>query len=157
MLTKIHIFDLDGVLVDTSHRYRNKSDGSIDLTYWLSMRTAKNIAKDTLLPMAAQYKRDCENPEVYTIICTARNYNILDVEFIASRLGLPDKLIMKPAGDSRSDNDTIYKRRELQRLLNLRQFTGLTKRFWDDNIKNVYAISELGVQCFHIQSDIGAR
>lgn len=155
MLTKIHIFDLDGVLVDTSHRYRNKPNGSIDIAYWFAMRSAASIARDTLLPMATQYKKDCADSEVYTIICTSRIYDTLDVEYIAKHLGLPDKLIMRPKDNLEADH--ILKYRQLQRLFNLRQFAKLTKRFWDDNIKNVYAISELGVQCFHIQSDIGVR
>ena len=96
MFKAIHIYDIDGVLVDSSHRYRNKPDGSIDIDYWFSMATAENIAKDSLLPMAAQYKADLDNPEIYTVICTSRAAKKADFDFIANRLGMPNKLLVRP-------------------------------------------------------------
>ena len=74
MFQRIHVYDLDGVLVDTSHRYRNLASGSIDLAYWLENRTEKNISRDKVLPLAKQYHADCLNPETYVVICTARQW-----------------------------------------------------------------------------------
>jgi len=151
MFKKIHVYDLDGVLVDTSHRYRTKSNGAIDLAYWFANRTEEKIKQDKLLPLAKQYVLDCINSEIYTVLCTAREYHPIDLQFIVGCLGYPDKLIMRMPGNN--DPDYVYKRRELQRLFNLKQFQKLTKRFWDDNTRNLYAVADLGVHCYHVQKD----
>jgi len=152
MYKRIHTYDLDGVLVDTSHRYRNKPDGSIDLQYWFDNRTEEQIAKDKILPLAKQYMADCLNPETYVMICTSRAYHVLDIQFIVGHLGAPDKLIMRPVGNM--ENDAILKRRQLQRLFNLRQFAKLPRRFWDDNPRNLNACRDLFTQVFHVPSHI---
>lgn len=152
MFRKIHVYDLDGVLVDTAHRYRNKPDGSIDLDYWLANRTAENIAKDKLLDRAWQYVEDVLNPFIYTVVCTSRAYHALDIAFISDRLGAPDKLIMRPVGNM--ENDAILKRRQLQRLFNLRQFQKLPRVLWEDNPLNIDALRDLFTQCIFVPSHI---
>lgn len=151
-LKRIHVYDLDGVLVDTSHRYRNLPNGTIDIEYWLANRTAEKIAQDKLLPLARQYMKDCANPEIYTVICTARMYHVLDIQFIVGYLGAPDKLIMRPEGDLTADG--LLKRRQLQRIFNLRQFQKLPRKFWDDNPKNLHACRDLFDMVFHVPSHI---
>lgn len=151
-LKKIHVYDLDGVLVDSSHRYRNKPCGAIDLDYWFKMRTPENVARDSLLPLARQYVRDCQNSEIYTVICTSRSQEIEDIRFIYDNLGAPNKLIMRPHGNMESDS--ILKRRQLMMLFNLRQFARLPRRLWEDNQKNIAALHDLFSECFHIASNI---
>ncbi len=153
MKTKLHIYDIDGVLVDSSHRYRNKPDGTIDLEYWLANCTRENIRRDKLLPMAAQYKADCADPTIYAILCTSRAYHQYDIDFIADYLGLPDKLIMRPVGNF--EPDAVLKRRVLVPLFNLRQFRNCVRRFWDDNIKNLDSLRPYGVECIHVPSNQG--
>lgn len=153
MFKRIHTYDLDGVLVDTSHRYRNKPDGSIDLDYWFAKRHLIN--DDTLLPLAKQYQADCANPEIYVIICTARVEHINDITFITEKLGAPNKLLMRPYGNM--ENDAVIKRRQLQRIFNLRQFQKLPRRFWDDNKINLEACRDLFTQVFHVPSRITER
>ena len=152
MFKRIHVYDLDGVLVDTSHRYRNRPDGSIDLNYWLANRTEKKIAKDKLLPLAKQYIADNANPEIYTVICTARQYHPLDIAFIFSHLGAPDKLIMRPVGNMEPDAQLKFK--QLRTLFNLRQFQKLPRKFWDDNPRNLIACNSLFDDSFHVASEI---
>jgi|SRR5210317_473053 hypothetical protein len=151
MIKKIHVYDLDGVLVDTSHRYRNLSNGSIDLNYWLANHTRENIQRDRLLPLASQYQRDCESREIYTVICTARVRHDWDVEYIASELGLPNKLIMRTPNDMTPDG--AYKLRELQRIFNLRQFAKLPRYYWEDNIRNIRATFNLWTCAYLIKSN----
>lgn len=153
MFKRIHTYDLDGVLVDTSHRYRNKADGTIDLDYWFAKRHL--IDNDTLLPLAKQYLADCLNPEIYVIICTSRSHYIDDINFITTRLGAPNKLIMRPMGNM--EGDAKLKRRQLQRIFNLRQFKNLPRRFWDDNKKNLEACRHLFDEVFHVPSTITER
>ena len=152
MFKRIHVYDLDGVLVDTAHRYRNLLSGAIDLNYWIENRTAEKMARDKLLPLARQYNADCANSETYTMICTARQYHVLDIQFIVGYLGAPDKLIMRPEGNN--ENDAALKRRQLQRIFNLRQFQKLPKKFWDDNPKNLNACRDLFSSVFHVPSHI---
>lgn len=155
MYKAIHVYDLDGVLVDTSHRYRNKPDGTIDLEYWFKMRTEKNIAKDKLLPLAQQYVNDCLNPEIYVIICTARLYHVWDIAFIYGKLGAPNKLMMR--GETLKEYhapDAALKLRKLSRLFNLQQFKNLPRFFWEDNIKNIEATKHLFTKTFLVHSEI---
>lgn len=148
----IHVYDIDGVLVDTSHRYRNKPDGTIDLDYWLQNRTRENIARDKLLPLIKKYRRDLADPHIYVILCTARQDHELDREFFAKNLGNPNRIYMRPPGNNEPDGK--LKRRVLSRLFNLKQFKHLPRFFWEDNLKNIAACETLFTRCFHIHSRI---
>ena len=152
MFKRIHVYDLDGVLADTSHRYRNKPDGSIDLDYWRANCTQQQIAKDKTLPLAVQYMEDCLNPEIYTVICTAREYHPFDIAWIWGYLGAPDKLIMRPTGDARPDAE--LKAAKLGQLFSLKQFANLPRKFWDDNPRNLDGCRHLFDEMFHIHSHI---
>lgn len=71
------VFDLDGTVIDTSHRYRNLPCGKIDLQYWFENSTPEKIAKDSLLPLAHAWRR--YYTEGHTIIvCTARDFSDLN-------------------------------------------------------------------------------
>lgn len=155
MIKKIHVYDLDGVLVDTSHRYRNLPNGSIDLDYWLANRTKEKIARDTLLPLAAQYQADRNTSAIYTVICTARQSNLLDIDFILSQLGAPDRLLMRPIGNSERDAQLKYK--QLTRLFNSSLLTNLPSFFWDDNKINLAACRDLFTDVFHVPSHITGK
>jgi len=69
----IFIFDLDGTVIDTSHRYRNGPDGHIDLDYWFANSTPDMIAKDTILPLA-RYMRKYYDEGHIVVVCTARSW-----------------------------------------------------------------------------------
>ena len=153
MFQKINVYDLDGVLVDTSHRYRNKPNGAIDLAYWFENRTAEKIALDKLLPLAKQYISDCLNPKIYTVICTSRMYHALDIEFIVGRLGRPDKLIMRPESEKNSRDDFL-KFNQLRRLFNLHQFQGLPRSLWEDNKQNIATLAPLFDTTVFVPSNI---
>lgn len=152
MFKIIHVYDLDGVLVDTSHRYRNKPDGTIDIDYWVANRTKKKIAQDKILPLAKQYLSDCINSEIYTVLCTARVINILDLEFIVGRLGYPDKLLMRPENNTECDAGLKFK--QLNSLFSLRQFSKLPRKLWEDNKRNIAKLQKLFTKTFYIPSHI---
>ena len=153
MIKRVHVYDLDGVLVDSSHRYRNTESGAIDLQHWIANRTPANIALDKILPRVAEYLEDLANPFCYVIICTSRETNQADIDFIANSLGAPDKLIMRPIGNT--ENDAILKRRQLQRMFNLRQFAKLPRVLWEDNPKNINALRDLFSRIIFVQSNQG--
>ncbi len=151
MFTKLHIYDLDGVLVDSSHRTKRSLGGTVDLQHWFKHDTEAEIKKDTLLPMARNYKSDLKNPSVYVVIATARELQAQDFRYIKTNLGYPNKAIYKTAL-TRYIHDWDFKKRELRKFINLKQFAPLQKRFWDDNARNVYAIADLNIQSYLISS-----
>ena len=152
MHKKIHVYDIDGVLVDTSHRYRNKSDGTIDLEYWFQNRTAEKIALDKLLPHAAQYRDDINDPKIFTMLCTSRMVHALDMDFIKYRLGWPDVCIMRPLGNM--DADDVLKLRQLKRIFSQRHLKDLPRTLWEDNPRNIDTLRELFTQCIFVPSHI---
>ena len=152
MFKKIHVYDLDGVLVDSSHRYRNLPNGSIDLDYWIENSTPENIAKDRLLPLAKQATKDILNPEIYVIICTARVYCPDSIAFIHGYIGRPNKLMMRGENDARQD--CIMKQAKLNGFFALRQFAKLPRFFWDDSLANIRHCATLFSRTFHIHSEI---
>ena len=143
-ITKIAIYDMDGTIVDSMHRYRtveNNGKVSIDLAYW--RENEYRAMQDTLLPMHAQYKEDVANPEVYVIIATARVMSAPDWEFVNTVLGKPDYFISRADGDTRSGG--TLKIKGLQKFFNLRQFKLADAVFYEDNVQYLKAV------CDHFQ------
>ena len=79
----IRIYDLDGTIIDSSHRRATKPNGEIDLDKWRETNTKEYIFQDTLLPMYWQLVNDYKNGDII-VICTARELNKWDYRFIHS-------------------------------------------------------------------------
>ena len=156
MFKRIHVYDLDGVLVDSSHRYRNLANGTIDLKYWLANRTPENINRDKLLPHVWQYVNDILNPYVYVILCTSRTDSLLDREFIRNKLGQPNKLFMRASDPIDYSPDSVMKRRALQTIFNLKQFQYLPRTLWEDNRINIDRLGDLFTHTIYVPSQQGA-
>lgn len=132
MIKKIHIYDMDGTIVCSLHRFRTLDNGKIDLQYWIDNCTPEKIAQDSLLPLAEQYKSDLADPNTYVVIATARVLEDADMAFIRNRLGEPNYIISRQGRkDSRRGAD--MKTAGIKRLLNLRQFRNAEIHFWEDN------------------------
>jgi|19_taG_2_1085344.scaffolds.fasta_scaffold05251_6 hypothetical protein len=144
MIREIHIFDIDGTLVDSSHRYRSKWNGNkltIDLNHWLE--NAHLHYKDTPLPLADSFAELLQRKDVYTIWCTARTTNQFVAAFdnLISMLGRPHKFFCRP--NNCMESGAILKARQLKSFLNLKQFQGAKKFFYEDNksyLDNVCAV-----------------
>ena len=52
MKNQIYIFDLDGTVINSSHRFTGTAEGKVNLEAWIKDSTRENIFKDTLLPLA---------------------------------------------------------------------------------------------------------
>ena len=135
-LNKIHVYDMDGTIVDSSHRYQTASCGTrIDLEHWIANDIPEMIALDSLLPMAEEYKRDLQDESVYVIIATARACNEGDANylFIERVLGKPDKFIHRE-GRNDERGGAELKIQAIKPLLNLKQFRNCAIHVFEDNI-----------------------
>lgn len=138
---QIHIYDMDGTIVDSSHRYRTITENGntrIDLEYW--RENEYRAMDDGLLPLADQYMDDLIDPGVYTIIATARVMHAPDWQFVDQVLGKPDYLISRAEGDTRSGG--LLKIKGLQKFFNLKQYKPENATFYEDNTSYLKAVCD---------------
>lgn len=139
---QVEIYDMDGTIVDSSHRYRTirGADGveRIDLEYWRA--NEYRAMDDGLLPLATQYRESLKDRSKYVIIATARVMNAPDWQFVLEVLGAPNYLISRAAGDTQSGK--TLKIKGLQRFFNLRQFKPENAVFYEDNVEYLKAVCD---------------
>lgn len=143
MIKKIAIFDMDGVLVDSSWRYRVSKDDAtkIDLEFW--RKNEKGAYFDELLPMAKEYQEMLKDPEYFVIIATARTMNSASWAFIDNKLGKPNTIIYRKDNDNRVGAEMKIK--GLKKLLSLKQFQNVEKHnitMFEDNAKYLKSICD---------------
>lgn len=148
---RIAIYDMDGTIVDSTHRYRTVIQNGIekiDLQYWRD--NEYRAMEDTLLPLAAQYQRDIVDPDCYTIIATARIIRGPDMQFIRDILGMPKHIISR-MGDSDTRSGKVLKILGLQKFFNLKQFRPENAIFYEDNMDYLKGVCDhfniRGVYC----------
>lgn len=105
------IFDLDQTVIDSNHRRVCNLDGTIDLTHWRENSTPELVFKDSLLPLATQWKRaKAKGAEI--VVCTAREMGDADLALLEFH-GLEwDAMLSRPEGDRTPDD--ILKRKLLR-------------------------------------------
>jgi len=134
MIKRVHIYDMDGTIVCSLHRYKTRETENgerIDLQHWLD--NEPKAFYDDLLPLAEQYKRDLADPETMVVIATARVINNPDRWFIRNRLGEPDYLISRE-GRKDKRSGSLLKIMGIKALLST--FTIKPElHFWEDNIE----------------------
>lgn len=154
--TRIRVYDMDGTIVCSMHRYKIKDNGKIDLDYW---RENEPLAyKDKLLPLAKQYKEDLTREDTIVIIATARVLNNPDDEFIRDILGTPNAIISRGPNDTRSGGELKIK--GLQKLFNLKGFKGVKDIiFYEDNATYLKTVCDhfkhLGMLGVYVPSEQG--
>lgn len=140
-IKRVAIYDMDGTIVDSSHRYRTIVDENcerIDLDYW--RENEYRAMDDKLLPLAEQYRADLADPECYVIIATARVMNDPDWKFVKEILGEPDYLISRPKGSTISGK--TLKINGLAKFFNLNNFKNADFVFYEDNIQYLKAVCD---------------
>ena len=140
-INKVSIYDMDGTIVDSLHRYRTIIDDNgerIDLQYWRD--NEYRAMQDTLLPLADQYKSDLQDPHCFVIIATARVMHEPDYQFVREVLGEPDYLISRPEGSSISGK--TLKIGGLAKFFNLLNFRDAEFTFYEDNIEYLKAVCD---------------
>ena len=103
-------WDLDGTLVDSSHRFRLLENGDFDLNYWIENSTYEKISQDKILPLHSLYMEYKKTG--FTQICvTARAINEHDIRMLKEN-GMEFDIILH-----RKDSmelDQVLKDRKLQ-------------------------------------------
>jgi len=140
-LPKICIYDLDGTIIDSSHRATHDENGNIDLDNWKAKSTKEFIFNDSLLPLYCQLQEDYKNGDM-VILCTARELGKWDYEYIHAHNIYYDRIISRPKGNATIDAE--LKKSQLRYLFNLPQYRNILKIFYDDNPSNLSAIGSLG-------------
>ena len=67
----------------------------------------------------------------YVVFCTSRQLQDADLDFFKTNGLLANKFISRPFGNT--EKDGLLKKRQLQFLVNLKQFKQATKVMFDDN------------------------
>ena len=140
-ITRVSIYDMDGTIVDSLHRYRtiiSDTGERIDLDYW--RENEYRAMDDSLLPLAAQYREDLQDESCYVIIATARVLRDADNEFIRNILGEPDYIISRRDGDNISGGK--LKVNGLAKFFNLVTFRDAEFIFYEDNVSYLKAVCD---------------
>ena len=96
----LYIFDLDGTVVDSSHRH---GDGTLD--DWRRLNTPKNIARDKELPLADTMRDAIQlsltDEQVRVWICTSRIMGGADLVWLRTHYLIPNLILSrKPSQDN---------------------------------------------------------
>jgi hypothetical protein len=154
-ITKVSIYDMDGTIVDSTHRYRTVNVNGIekiDLEYWRA--NEYRAMDDGLLPLAEQYRADLLCDNTYVIIATARVMGAADYQFVNEILGKPDYLISRKPGETISGGQ--LKINGLQKFFNLKQFRKADAVFYEDNTSYLKAVCDhFGIRGVYIPSKQG--
>lgn len=157
-MAKIHrvsIYDMDGTIVDSSHRYRTIVDDNgerIDLDHW--RENEYRAMDDSLLPMYAQYRADLHDENCYVIIATARVMHGPDWQFVKEILGDPDYFISRKDGDNQSGK--TLKINGLAKFFNLVTFKNAEFTFYEDNASYLKAVCDrFGIRGVYVPSKQG--
>jgi hypothetical protein len=139
MRNKLNIFDLDGTVIDSSHRRQYNPDGTLNLNAWRAC-SRETIMRDSLLPLA-RTMRELIASNKMVAICTSRVLNETDWEYLEIHQILPRIIISRVEGDTTPDAE--FKTRELKwsfNALTLRQ-----SQMWEDMPEIRASVSKLGI------------
>ena len=140
-INRVSIYDMDGTIVCSLHRYKTIIDDNgekIDLGYW--RENEYKALGDSLLPLAEQYKADLSDENCYVIIATARVLRTPDYTFITDILGEPDYIISRADGDNISGGK--LKINGLAKFFNLNNFKDAEFTFYEDNAQYLKAVCD---------------
>ena len=131
-----HVFDLDGTVINSSHRYRTLPNGDIDLPYWLEQAEKREkVFADTLFPLV-HHMRNLYMRGEHVIICTSRTIHPHWIDFIDTHQIFCTALLARPEGVNDGDAD-------LKEYMLDEYFSGLGTCL--DNVRAVMYEDHLGV------------
>lgn len=153
------IFDLDGTVIDSTHRQATKADGSLDLDRWFANNTADKIMGDSLLPLA-ESMRALMAAGHKIVICTARAIQPADKLFLAINRLAYDALLHREIGNM--EGDASLKIRLLEEYFIGEGFKNAAEAkaiMFDDNLKVIDAMLSIGIHCYnatHVNARLAA-
>lgn len=145
-----YIFDLDGTVIDSSHRHATLPDGSLDLAGWIANSTPEKIRNDSLLPLADVMRKLFPNCEEM-LICTARVMGEPDLEYLAENGLLFDGLLSRPRGNRMRDDvlkEMLLRDHATRSGLTWEQFTRSAHMF-DDNARVIETLQSIGLRVYN--------
>jgi len=143
------IFDLDHTVIDSSHRQITRPDGSLDLAAWRRHNTRANIMRDTLLPLAAQWRR-ADKKGATIVICTARVMGEHDYEFLRANGLRWDACLSRNEGDTTPDaelKERLIRKYASARPMSWARFCATTV-FFDDNKNVLSMLDTIGIRAY---------
>lgn len=139
MQKTLNIFDLDGTVIDSSHRRKYNADGTLDINAWRKC-TRESIMRDSLLPLA-RIMRELIATNKMVAICTARVLGKADWEYLEMHQILPRIIISRVEGDTTPDAE--FKPRQLQWSFGAGLL--MQSQMWEDMPDIRASVSKLGV------------
>ena len=147
----IKIFDLDGTVIDSSHRTRFLADGSLDLAYWQANATPRKIAADTLLPLAKQMQSAYARGNCLVMVCTARVMSASDYLYLDMNGLQYHAITSRPEGETMPD--FALKLYALHGLCTENGWSWARFRkmavMFDDNLSVIDALTSEGIQVYN--------
>jgi hypothetical protein len=144
-MPRYNIFDLDGTVIDSSHRSVANADGSFCLAGWRANSTPEKIMQDKLLPLANVW-RDVWNAGNIVVICTARVLQMADFTFLRTH-GLHFDRVLSREGENDNRPDALLKY-DLLSGLNV-DFHRVSNVFYEDNDSVRNTVKILGINAIH--------
>lgn len=135
------IFDLDGTVLDSSHRQLTAADGSLDIAHWRANSTPNKVLQDKPLPLAA-FWRQVQAAGHTIAVCTARVMSTADYALLRKHGLYAHHIISRPHGETEKDH-TLKKNQLAELIRNNPEFQGAT--MFDDNANVRLTIAELGI------------
>ena len=140
---RVYIYDLDGTVIDSSHRRKFDTEGNLRLSYWRSHNTRKDVFGDSLLPLAKHMKKKMIGNIV--LICTAREISQNDLDFLENNGLRYDHIISRPRGINTADH--ILKYYQLKKFLKENPYLNDKRKImYDDSMENLQEISKLKIE-----------
>ena len=140
------IYDLDGTVIDSAHRYTMLPNGDIDLAAWIADNTRENCFKDGLLPTVKTLRRDYR-AGCNIIICTARVLSEWDYEFFMAN-DIPYHVMLDRPLDCKSP-DALLKEFQLRLYAHSKGISWVrfceTAMFFEDNIVTLEHMNDIGI------------
>lgn len=144
-MARINIFDLDGTVIDSSHRRVAKADGSFCLDGWRKNSTPEKIMRDKLLPLANVWRQVWDAGNI-VIVCTARVLQAADFDFLRHH-GLHFDRMMARMGPEDMRSDEHLKRWHLSHSgIDWKRVSNV---FYEDNDAVRESVAELGINAVH--------
>lgn len=142
----IVLFDLDGCIIDATHRQAVKKDGSLDLEKYKANSTQKQIAKDSSLPLLAAMQQLQKLGKPINI-ATARPFCTHTQKWLADR-GISPSVVIAREGNHDKRKDHELKKTGIIANFPRAYFSKLL--LVDDNVNNINMAKDLGLDTMKI-------